>query len=86
MRPDFHENGYTVCCGGQAVPKLNFWDLRYIGVYRNPSFCVESYAKTRNLRTLFIPGKDTIVTLTSSRCLNWFDYSIKKDEIVKSLI
>ncbi|KAI8091589.1 WD40-repeat-containing domain protein [Thamnidium elegans] len=85
-RPDMHENGYTVCCGGQAVPKLNFWDLRYSGVHRSPSFSLETHAKTRILRSLFIPHHDTIATLSSSRSINWFDYSIKKDEIVKSLI
>lgn len=85
-RPDMHENGYTVCCGGQAVPKLNFWDLRYAGVHRCPSFSLETYAKTRILRSLFIPHQDTIATLSSSRSINWFDYSIKKDEIVKNLI
>lgn len=85
IRPDMHENGYMVCCGGQGAPKLNFWDLRYTGVSRSTSFGMDTQGVTRSLRSMFLPHQDTIVSMSSSRYMTWIDYAVKKDEIVKSL-
>lgn len=81
-----HDNGYMVCCGGQGAPKLNFWDLRYNGVHRGPSFHMDTQAVTRSLRSMFIPHQDTIVSVSSSRYMTWIDYAVKKDEVPKNLI
>ncbi|CAO3646659.1 unnamed protein product [Mucor hiemalis] len=86
IRPDMHENGYMVCCGAQGSSRLNFWDLRYQGVSRSTSFGMDTQAKTRNLRAMFLPNQDAIVSLSSSRYITWLDYTVKKDEIVKNLI
>ncbi|KAI7901138.1 WD40-repeat-containing domain protein [Cokeromyces recurvatus] len=86
IKPEMHFNGYTVCCGTQAASRLNFWDIRYVGVSRNLSFSMDTPAKTRNLRALFINNTNTVVTLSNDRMLNWLDYAVKKDEVVKTLV
>lgn len=85
IKPDMHENGYMVCCGGQGAPKLNFWDLRYNQVSRGPSFTMDTQAAKRSLRSMFIPGQDTIVSLSSSRYITWIDYAVTKDEVLQNL-
>ncbi|KAI9476494.1 MAG: WD40-repeat-containing domain protein [Benjaminiella poitrasii] len=86
VKPEIHYNGYTVCCGTQSASRLNFWDLRYTAVSRNLSFSMDTPAKTRNLRALFVPNTNTVVTISNDRMLNWLDYAVKKDEVVKTLI
>lgn len=86
IKPDIHENGYMVCCGGQGSSKLNFWDLRYVDVSRGPSFGMDTQAVTRSLRSMFLPNQSSIVSLSSSRLITWLDYGVQKDEPVKTLL
>ncbi|KAI7873289.1 WD40-repeat-containing domain protein [Mucor mucedo] len=86
IKPDMHENGYMVCCGGQGAPKLNFWDLRYSGVSRGPSFTMDTQAMRRSLRSMFLPGQDTVVSVSSSRYMTWIDYAVAKDELPQNIV
>lgn len=82
ITPDMHENGYTVACGSQSSAKMNFWDIRYTGVSHNPSFTMDMGGAV-NLRTLFIPNSDTMISLASNRSMTWLDYGVEKDVLVK---
>ncbi|KAI8083049.1 WD40-repeat-containing domain protein [Halteromyces radiatus] len=80
IRPDWHGNGYTVVCGSQADPRLKFWDMRYINVSKGPSFTVEMQGisgiskSSRISQSVFLPNRDTMVTVASTRVLTWMDY------------
>lgn len=86
VKPDMHENGYTVSCGSQDTAKLNFWDLRYTDVARSPSFSMNTPDTARILQSLFIPRSDSLAAFSSFRKMIWFDYQVEKDQIVKNLI
>lgn len=83
VKADMHKNGYMVACGGQETAKVNFWDLRYCGVSSRVSFSVDVPKTPKILVSMFIPGQDTMVTASSTRYMNWLDYSVRKDEIIK---
>ncbi|KAG0795648.1 hypothetical protein G6F21_001943 [Rhizopus arrhizus] len=83
VKADMHKNGYMVACGGQETAKVNFWDLRYCGVSSRVSFSVDVPKTPKILVSMFIPGQDTMVTASSTRYMNWLDYSVRNDEIIK---
>jgi hypothetical protein len=85
VKPDMHENGYTVSCGSQCSAKLNFWDIRYANVSRSPSFSMNPTGTTRILKSLFIPRSESVVAISSLKKMIWFDYQVERDQIVQSL-
>ncbi|ORX61643.1 hypothetical protein DM01DRAFT_1126649 [Hesseltinella vesiculosa] len=72
VKPDWHSNGYTVVCGTQSAPQLNFWDLRYQKVAESTFRFTLPHAA---LQCKFMPEKNTIAVATSTRQLLWIDYS-----------
>ncbi|KAI9009299.1 WD40-repeat-containing domain protein [Phycomyces nitens] len=85
IRPDWHSNGHMVVCGSQVEPKIHFWDLRYSGVTRGPCFSFETMGKTKNLRSMFLPNHNTVLSVSSTRIMTWTDYTVQPDSIIKTL-
>ncbi|KAI7871885.1 hypothetical protein BDF14DRAFT_921811 [Spinellus fusiger] len=85
IRPDWHSNGHMVVCGSQVEPKIHFWDLRYNGVARGPCFSFETMGKTKTLRCMFLPNRNTVLSLSSTRILTWTDYSVQPDSVIHAI-
>ncbi|KAG0167274.1 hypothetical protein DFQ30_006224 [Apophysomyces sp. BC1015] len=71
IRPDLHKNGYMVVCGGQSDSKIHF--------------CFDVPGKARILRTIFLPDRDTLVSLTSSRTMTWTQFHVQPNSTLRTL-
>ncbi|KAI8150050.1 WD40-repeat-containing domain protein [Fennellomyces sp. T-0311] len=87
IKPDWHQSGYMVVCGSQSESKVHFWDIRYSGVQRGPCFSLltQGSGPSRILRTLFVPNRNTLVSVSSTRTMTWTDFTVQPNSKISSI-
>ncbi|KAI9245381.1 hypothetical protein BDA99DRAFT_447885, partial [Phascolomyces articulosus] len=87
IKPDWQQDGYIVVCGSQSESKVHFWDIRYSGVGRGPCFSLLTQGATpsRVLRTLLLPDRNTLVSVSSTRTMTWTDYTVQPNSTISAI-
>ncbi|KAI9493664.1 WD40-repeat-containing domain protein [Zychaea mexicana] len=87
IKPDWHQDGYIVVCGSQSESKVHFWDIRYSGVQRGPCFSLptQGTAPSRILQTLFLPNRNTLLSVSSTRTMTWTDFSVQANSKISTI-
>ncbi|KAL0095574.1 WD40-repeat-containing domain protein [Phycomyces blakesleeanus] len=84
VSPDWNSNGHMIVCGSQTEPKIHFWDLRYNGAARGPCFSFETMGKSKILKSMFLPKRNTVLSVSSTHIITWTDYTVQPDSIIKT--